>query len=210
MTIKAITSAPDIESINRDSDGQDNKIVIQSLTEQQFDEARRIENAFVGSKGCCFGLCSYSWCPTSTKEFESIYRDDPDRRSTYGVAIRQSDQTVVGVITLRQGNQASTTIENFFHSPGETECYVDHITVTQDARRMGIGTQLLSWADEKAKERGATKITLGVVRGNPAKRLYERHGYIDKRTFYVWPWLLLGLPHGQFGADLMEKQLTSP
>jgi hypothetical protein len=49
MTSKEIISAPGTKSIIRDSDGQDHKIVIQSLTEQHFDEARRIENAFFGT-----------------------------------------------------------------------------------------------------------------------------------------------------------------
>ncbi|KAL3794455.1 hypothetical protein ACHAWO_000238 [Cyclotella atomus] len=146
------------------------KIVIQSLKEQQFDEAMKIENDFFGTRGWCFGGCPYSWCPASKVEFD--YKDDPDRRSTYGVAIRQSDQTIVGVVTLRQVSQASTFVEKLFHVPDVDECYVDHIAVTKNARGMGVGTQLLNWADEKARERGATKITLRVVRGNPAKRLY--------------------------------------
>ena len=202
-----ILSAPNTNSIVRDECGQEPKVIIKSLTEQQLDEAKRVENAFIVTRGWCFGLCSYSRCPASSMEFD--YRNDPDRRSTYGVAIRQSDQTILGVIILRLGHQASTTIENFFHVPEEAECYVDHIAVTEDARGMGIGTQLLNWADEKARERGASKITLRVVRGNPAKRLYEKQGYVDKHAFYVGPWFLLGMPHGQLGADLMEKELSS-
>jgi GNAT superfamily N-acetyltransferase len=199
-------SAPNYSSIIRD-DEHKGKIVIQSLKEQQFDEAMKIENDFFGTRGWCFGGCPYSWCPASKVEFD--YKDDPDRRSTYGVAIRQSDQTIVGVVTLRQVSQASTFVEKLFHVPDVDECYVDHVAVTKNARGMGVGTQLLNWADEKARERGATKITLRVVRGNPAKRLYVKHGYVDKRTFYLLPWFLLGLPHGQFGADLMGKQLSS-
>ncbi len=141
------------------------------------------------------------------EEFEGIYRKDPDRCSTYGVAIRQSDQLVVGVITLRQGGQAAKFEEDLMHSVENDELYVDHIAVTKDARGMGVGTKLMKWAEEKAKERNAAKLTLGVVKGNPAKRLYDRLGYVDVSVSTCMPACILGRPHGQFGAIMMEKQV---
>jgi ribosomal protein S18 acetylase RimI-like enzyme len=186
----------------------DDSVIIETIAEKHFERAREIENEFFGSgKGCCYGMCPFSWCPMTKEEFESIYRKDPDRCSTYGLAIRQADQLVIGVITLRQGGQTSRFDENLFHKPKNDELYVDHIAVTTDARGMGVGTKLLEWAEEKARERKATRISLGVVHGNPAKRLYDRFGYVDVSTSTCLPGCILGRPHGQFGAVMMEKEL---
>jgi ribosomal protein S18 acetylase RimI-like enzyme len=43
-------------------------------------------------------------------------------------------------------------------------------------QRRGIGTRLLRDLIERA-ERAGKAITLGVVKGNPARSLYERHGF---------------------------------
>ncbi len=141
-------------------------------------------------------------------DFESIYSRSPDRCSTFGLAIRDADQLVVGIIALRQGGQMSKWSEDMLHKPDSKELYVDHIAVTKEARGMGVGTKLLQWAEEKAKERGATKLTLGVVNGNPAKRLYHRFGYEDVKTDCCVTTCLLGRPHGQLGATMMEKQVN--
>eukprot|EP00959_Pyramimonas_sp_CCMP1952_P311546 6520118-Pyramimonas_sp.AAC.1 len=88
----ATKTAPSIQSIVRD-DEHGQSIVIETLTEKHFNRAREIENEFIGSTGkaFCFGMCPFSWCPMQEEEFESIYRKHPDRCSTYGLAIRQTD-----------------------------------------------------------------------------------------------------------------------
>jgi GNAT superfamily N-acetyltransferase len=84
------------------------------------------------------------------------------------------------------------------------EGHVDRIVVSGRMRGRGIGKQLLGWADETcrawrpagaaaaadmdrasvgqplvraAQGQCVTKISLDVVHGNPAERLYARHGY---------------------------------
>jgi ribosomal protein S18 acetylase RimI-like enzyme len=84
------------------------------------------------------------------------------------------------------------------------EGHVDRIVVSAQIRGRGIGKQLLDWADDvcrawqssggaavadtnrnarveplagTAQGQRVTKISLDVVHGNPAQRLYERHGY---------------------------------
>eukprot|EP00553_Chaetoceros_curvisetus_P004092 CAMPEP_0204623118 /NCGR_PEP_ID=MMETSP0717-20131115/8841_1 /ASSEMBLY_ACC=CAM_ASM_000666 /TAXON_ID=230516 /ORGANISM="Chaetoceros curvisetus" /LENGTH=194 /DNA_ID=CAMNT_0051638071 /DNA_START=122 /DNA_END=706 /DNA_ORIENTATION=- len=183
-------------------------ITIETLTQKRFEEARKIETDFMTTnKGFCFGICPYIWCPPTKEDFEDIYNSSPDRCSTYGLAIREADQLVVGVITLRQGGQKSRWDEQMIHKPDSKELYVDHIAVTKEARGMGVGTKLLLWAEEKAKERGATKLSLGVVNGNPAKRLYDRFGFEDTKTDCFISSCFVGRPHGQLGAIFMEKQV---
>ena len=61
--------------------------------------------------------------------------------------------------------------------PGEA--YIEAITVVSHARGMGVGGKLMKWAEEKARERGCTFMQLTVLDGNPAKRLYERNGFVE-------------------------------
>lgn len=60
-----------------------------------------------------------------------------------------------------------------------TEAHIDKIVVSGRVRGRGVGTQLLNWADRTCQEAGMTCISLEVMHGNPARRLYERHGYAD-------------------------------
>ncbi len=89
----------------------------------------------------------------------------------------------------------------------DNEGHIDRICVSDRMRGRGIGTKLLEWADSTCRSwcpdhgvaahdmsRGdddavkqlvsapasgcITKVSLEVVHGNPAQRLYERHGYV--------------------------------
>jgi len=193
------------QSINSD-------IVVECLSERHYLAARDIENEFLAAgKGCCFGCLPYALCPLSSWEFEGIYRQSPDDRSkTYGVAVRVEDQKVLGICKLRMKDQPSTWDENWVHTvTDEKECYLDSMAVTKEARGRGVGTKLLNWAEEVAKDRQKQKMALGVVNGNPAKRLYERQGYKDVGKDGIVVSFLLGRPNGQFGAVLMEKSLST-
>lgn len=58
---------------------------------------------------------------------------------------------------------------------------IQDVYVVPDRRRRGIATLLTRAAEEEARSRGWTSISLSVSReGNPeAKRLYDQLGYID-------------------------------
>ena len=51
------------------------------------------------------------------------------------------------------------------------------MTVTAGARRRGIASLLMADVEAWARSHGACAITLSVHQGNPARHLYERHGY---------------------------------
>ena len=55
------------------------------------------------------------------------------------------------------------------HDPKPGECYVNSLAVLPESRGKGVGTKLLKWAEEKARERKCTRMCLGVLSGNPAK-----------------------------------------
>ena len=52
-------------------------------------------------------------------------------------------------------------------------------------RGEGIGKMLLQWAEAKAREHGCRMLTLSVLNGNAARRLYERFGFVAERATRV-------------------------
>ncbi|MFN3863822.1 MAG: GNAT family N-acetyltransferase [Erythrobacter sp.] len=58
---------------------------------------------------------------------------------------------------------------------------IHDLAVLPGRRGAGIGTALLAAIEAEALKRGACKVTLEVLSGNPARRLYARAGYGDYR-----------------------------
>ena len=56
---------------------------------------------------------------------------------------------------------------------------IHDLAVLPEARGAGVGKALLQAVEAEALKRGACKITLEVLSGNPARRLYAREGYGD-------------------------------
>jgi GNAT superfamily N-acetyltransferase len=184
-------------------------VAIEPLSETYFNEARRINQEFLGTTNKrCMGVFPCGWCAPSKHDFEAVYRASPDRCSTYGLAIRTSDRVVIGIVNVRLASQPSTWDETLMHTPQANEAYVDYMAVAKEARGMGAGTKLLAWAEDRARARGAVVLTLGVVNGNPAKRLYTRVGFVDTESFCCLSFCCLGMPHGRCGATMMEKRLV--
>lgn len=70
------------------------------------------------------------------------------------------------------------------------------IYVVSELRQRGLGRLLLDQYVSDARERGFTKLTLNVFRGNPAKFLYESAGF--QCTKEGEEYLDYELPHGVF------------
>jgi ribosomal protein S18 acetylase RimI-like enzyme len=58
----------------------------------------------------------------------------------------------------------------------EDEFFLKQFFIAPRFQRRGIGTKLLQALIERAAQAGKA-VTLGVVKGNPARSLYERHGF---------------------------------
>jgi len=66
----------------------------------------------------------------------------------------------------------------FRHHLEPGEAYVEFVACHRDHTGKGIGSKLLAWADTFARENGATKLSLEVMKKNRAVGLYKRKGYV--------------------------------
>lgn len=70
------------------------------------------------------------------------------------------------------------------------EFYIDTICIDPAFRGKGIGSQLFAFAEDIAKQKGHSKLSLNVeTQKEPAIRLYKRLGYE-----IVSPWTIIGEP----------------
>ena len=71
------------------------------------------------------------------------------------------------------------------------ECYIANVAVSTEERRQGIGRQLLGYAEEKAREKECSFISLEVrVSNDAAVSLYESEKYEragERKNFYTAP-----------------------
>jgi GNAT superfamily N-acetyltransferase len=71
----------------------------------------------------------------------------------------------------------------FDRKPTANQFLLDGICVAEDARGLGVGTQLLEAARQLARKEGCTSIRLDVIDRNPrARALYERFGFQAMET----------------------------
>mmetsp|Transcript_23592 Transcript_23592/g.57128 ORF Transcript_23592/g.57128 Transcript_23592/m.57128 type:complete len:218 (+) Transcript_23592:126-779(+) len=189
---------------------------IDPLEEKYYSAAVKLQNAFLGARKRPCLIFSCACCPTSTSEFAGPYRRHEDRRSTSAVAVRTSDEAVLGFVQMSvHGLPGRGCCEELMHSLSEGEGYIEQLSVTSDARGQGVGTKLLQWCESTARARGCSTLALGVVAGNPAQRLYERFGFeVQEQSSCscICTSLMLfacfGLPHCRCGGHQMVKRLT--
>ncbi len=60
--------------------------------------------------------------------------------------------------------------------------HVAEVHVDARLRGRGIGGAMLEYAEEEARKRGCRRMSLTTNTTNPARRLYERHGYRIQQT----------------------------
>lgn len=53
------------------------------------------------------------------------------------------------------------------------------VSVQPEARGVGLGTELICDVIEVARVRGDRGVSLSVETGNPARKLYEKLGFVD-------------------------------
>jgi len=89
------------------------------------------------------------------------------------------------LVAEREHTRLGLAWYRFFTSEEHGEGFVDEetpevaIAVREDQRASGVGTALMEAIHERARANGVVRISLSVDRENPARRLYERLGYVD-------------------------------
>lgn len=83
--------------------------------------------------------------------------------------------------------------------------YICAMAVDEGFRGAGTGRQLLALAEDQARERGLTNLSLIVFAENAgAKSLYDRHGFVEKQREAVVPHPLI---HHSGDALLMVREI---
>ena len=133
-----------------------------------------------------------------------LFRRDDNPHSYLYTYVAVIDGDVAGTMVLYSGEIAPKLDENLskwlYEKGAEVteidpeslpdELYINTVSVNQDFRRKGIGSQLLDFAKDIAKEVNISKLSLNVeTQKEAAIQLYKRSGYD-----IVSPWTIIGEP----------------
>ena len=159
-------------------------VYVQELTMDTIEQMRIIYNEGFGSKSCCN---VFSWRDTNGS-LQRFYSKNPKRLPMCGIAfgIEEGDNksgddgtTRTPPIPLGYVQLATypTNDKEYLHTTKPGETYIEQVSVASAARGKGVGKVLLQWAEARAREQQSTVLTLSVLNGNVARRLYERYGF---------------------------------
>jgi len=155
------------------------------------EQMRIIHNDGFDGKLCCF--C----CPVADTNgsLQRFYTKNPKRLPMCGVAFGyiEDDDDKSGdgnngitrtPIPLGYVQLATypTNDKDGLHTTKPGETYIEMVSVASAARGKGVGKVLLQWAEARAREQRSTVLTLSVLNGNAARRLYERFGFEDIKS----------------------------
>lgn len=136
------------------------------------------------------------------QELIQLFKREDNRHSYLSTCIAEKDDVIMGVMVLYSGVDAIQLDANLVNRlrmktdkniviPPEAridEYYIDTVCVSPDFRGQGIGSLLLAYAEEVAREAGFLKVALNVEPEKEAAiRLYERVGYQIAE-----PWTIYG------------------
>ena len=142
---------------------------------------------------------------TMLEKLQMLVKDENNRHSYLNtfVAVDESSK-VLGIIVMydgKKGAELDRALEkSLLEEYGRTisidveayddEYYIDTICVSSEARGLGIGTELLKFAEEQAATLGYSKLSLNVeVVKLKARALYKRMGFEETE-----PWTIINEP----------------
>lgn len=134
---------------------------------------------------------------------EALVRGEDNRHSYKNTFVAVEQTTLLGIVVLYNGvdgeqldralekwlaaKDAPTALDVEAHAD---EYYIDTICVTPQARGKGVGTLLLAFSEQAARDSGYNKLSLNVETAKlDARRLYERIGFVVTE-----PWTIIDEP----------------
>jgi ribosomal protein S18 acetylase RimI-like enzyme len=139
-----------------------------------------------------------------TERLRELFKRTDNRHSYLYTYIAEMNDQMAGIMVLYPGedapildrNLSTWLMEKGVHTPeidAESlpgELYIDTVCIDPAFRGKGIGTQLFTFTEELAKQKGYAKLALNVeTQKESATRLYKRLGYE-----IVSPWTIIGEP----------------
>lgn len=137
---------------------------------------------------------------------EVLFRRTDNRHSYLHTYVAENEVTkdILGILVLysgREGTKLDDSLQHWLKKKNAPitsidmeaypdEYYIDTVCVDINARGLGIGTALLHFAEEVARNQGFTKIALNVeTQKLKAQKLYTRLGYV-----VMEPWTIINEP----------------
>lgn len=128
----------------------------------------------------------------------ALIEDTQNRHSYQNTFVALEQNKIVGIIVLYDGKNGRELDEllsqklryKIEFEAHDDEYYIDTLCVHTTKRGQGVGTQLLSFAEQQAKQLGYTKLSLNVeLEKYEARKLYERIGFVVTES-----WMINGEP----------------
>ncbi len=108
------------------------------------------------------------------REYFSIY-EEAKKANQYQIVCAFEESICVGFMGFR-------VLHDYVHGK---HLYIDDLVITENHRSKGIGSQLLSFAENAAKEIGCNNLRLCTGISNEAgKKFYEREGWKFRSVVY--------------------------
>lgn len=179
LTIRA-ADASDLPRIAELISGDPGKEAIGILGNRRL--ARRLGMALVMSKGSAQGwehsvMGDLDGTPVGVLQAGSDIPEFSIRISHVWLALRTLGP--IRLVTLLPRLEAQSRVQP---ERPEGSYYIAEIDVDPAYRNRGIGGALLDWAESQAREQGFKQMSLTTTTANPARHLYERHGFYVAET----------------------------
>jgi ribosomal protein S18 acetylase RimI-like enzyme len=141
------------------------------------------------------------------KDFETLWRIDQacfDAQMAYSRPEMTFYMERPGAFTLVAEGEGDAVLGFIVAETRRRSGHIITIDVVSEARRLGVGSELLNAAEEQLREAGAEAVALETAVNNDAAiRFYKEKGYFVEKT-------VRGYYSGQLDALVMVKQLRKP
>ena len=186
-------------------------VTIAAPTESQIPLVCKIAKDFLNTKRfcCCVPVGNQT---VSDSIIKKHWTKHPNVQKFAALALGESGEPLGFMQLIFAGMPCD------LHTSKKGECYIETLAVLPEARGKGVGTMMLEYAESVAVKEGCEVLSLEVLNGNPAARLYSRFGFVEKTQSACEDCLgmlivscLLGRVYGCFGpcgAKTMEKPLA--